>query len=205
MKQMLTAVLIAGLLALPFAAHAATDRGTRSMEAQLRKQIQSHPGMTAKVKAFVIKHLLPTITTSAWVQAVEAQNAKNMSLDEIKATDKKWMAAEEELPIQKELLNNACAKALFKLSHANSVVREAFVTDNKGANVCMNNLTSDYWQGDEAKWQKSFNDGKGGVDVGKAKFDKSANVTQQQVSLPILGKGGKVIGAVTFGIAVDQM
>jgi hypothetical protein len=42
------------------------------------------------------------------------------------------------------------------------------------------------------------------VDVGKVKFDKSANANLQQVSLPIIGKGGKVIGAVTFGLSVDE-
>ena len=43
------------------------------------------------------------------------------------------------------------------------------------------------------------------MDAGKVKFDKSANTNLQQVSLPIAGKGGKVIGAVTFGLKVDQL
>jgi hypothetical protein len=205
MKRLLTALLVAAVMVLPLAAHAATDKGQRSMEASLRKQIEGHAGLSKKAKAFVIKHLLPTITNPTWVKAIETQNAKKVTLAEIQAIDKKWMAAEEQMPIQKELLENACAKELFKLSKAQPIVREAFVMDDQGANVCMNNLTSDYWQGDEAKWQKSFNDRKGGVDVGKASFDKSANITEQQVSLPILGKGGKVIGAVTFGLAVDQL
>jgi hypothetical protein len=71
--------------------------------------------------------------------------------------------------------------------------------------VCQDSLTSDYWQGDEAKWKNSFNAGKGGVDAGKVSFDKSANAQLQQVSLPIVGSGGKVIGAITFGIAVSEL
>jgi len=145
------------------------------------------------------------ITQPALVKAVEEQNSKKMTLADIQAVDKKWIAAEEEMPLQKELLNNACAKELVKLSEKLKAVKEAFVTDNQGANVCMNNLTSDYWQGDEPKWQKSFKEGKGGVDAGKVNFDKSANASLQQISLPILGKGGKVIGAITIGLAVDQL
>ena len=66
-------------------------------------------------------------------------------------------------------------------------------------------MTSDYWQGDEAKWENSFNGGKGGVDVGKIKFDKSANTQLQQVSLPIIDESGNVIGAITYGLAIDKI
>jgi len=77
--------------------------------------------------------------------------------------------------------------------------------DDQGGVVGENNLTSDYWQGDEEKWTGSYNDTKGGVDVGKEKFDKSANATLQQISLPLIAKGGKVIGAITWGVAVDRL
>jgi hypothetical protein len=72
--------------------------------------------------------------------------------------------------------------------------QEAPVTDN---------LTSDYWQGDEDKWSKSFNGGKGGVDAAKAKFDSSANAVIQQISLPLIDADGTVVGAITFGIAIS--
>ena len=76
--------------------------------------------------------------------------------------------------------------------------------DNQGAVVGENDLTSDYWQGDEAKWKNSFNGGKGGIDVGKVKFDKSANTQLQQISITIVD-GDKVIGAVTFGIVITKL
>ena len=31
--------------------------------------------------------------------------------------------------------------------------------DAQGANVCLSHETSDYWQGDEPKWQRIFRDG----------------------------------------------
>ena len=205
MKRLLSSVILALFVCAPLAASAASDKGTQTMEGKLRKEIQGHKGIAKNVQAFVTKNLMVVITQPALVKAVEEQNSKKMTLADIQAVDKKWIAAEEEMPLQKELLNNACAKELVKLSEKLKAVKEAFVTDNQGANVCMNNLTSDYWQGDEPKWQKSFKEGKGGVDVGKVNFDKSANASLQQISLPILGKGGKVIGAITIGLAVDQL
>jgi hypothetical protein len=191
-------------ICFPLLAIAAGDKATTDLQNGLKKQVQGHADLSAKVKAYVAKNLVPTTDTAAWVAAVEAQNAKGMTLAQIQDQDKKWTAAEEELPIQKELMNNACAKEIVNLVKKLPAIKEAFVMDNQGANVCENTLTSDYWQGDEAKWKNSFNGGKGGVDVGKVKFDKSANANLQQVSLPIIGKGGKVIGAVTFGLSVDQ-
>jgi hypothetical protein len=204
MKRLLVPLLLVAALALPLASQAAVDKGTESLQAKLRAQIEANDGMSAKVKAFVVKHLLPLTSHPEWVKAVVAQNDKKVALSEIQAIDKKWIAAEEELPIQHELMNNDCAKSLVQLAKRLPALSEVFVMDDQGANVCENTLTSDYWQGDEAKWQNSFNGAKGGVDVGKPKFDKSANASLQQVSLPIIGQGGKVIGAITFGLVVDQ-
>ena len=101
-----------------------------------------------------------------------------------------------------ELKTNAAAKILVALAAKHPVLAEAFVMDNQGANVAMIDATSDYWQGDEAKWQNSFKGGAGGVDVGKEKLDKSTNKVLQQVSLPVLASDGTVIGAITLGISV---
>lgn len=40
---------------------------------------------------------------------------------------------------------------------------EIFVMDNQGANVAMSDKTSDYWQGDEDKFVRSFAGGEGKV------------------------------------------
>jgi hypothetical protein len=203
MNKLALAVLATLLLALP-TVHAA-DKGTNALQASLKKQVAGNKALSKKVQGFVNAKLIPLTSNSVFVSFVTAQNAKKVPLTEIQAIDKKWIAAEEELPIQKEVMSNDCAGELVKNIKALPGVKEAFVMDDQGAVVCENALTSDYWQGDEAKWQKSFNDGKGGVDAGKVKFDKSANANLQQVSLPIIGKDGKVIGAVTFGLSVDQL
>jgi len=176
-----------------------------ALSARLAAAIDANATIDAKVKPFAKQKLVPLITDEALVREVKAQNAKKVPLADIQAVDKAWMAAESELPIQKEKLSNPCAEAIRGIAKGLPALREIFAMDDQGANVGQNNLTSDYWQGDEDKWLKSFAGGKGGVDVGKAKFDKSANTTQQQVSLPLVDKDGTVVGAITFGVAIDAL
>lgn len=187
------------------ASAASMDGGQKSLLGKLGKEVNGHAALTAATKTFVVKNLLSASSNPIFIKAVIAQNGKNMSLASIKKTDKQWIGAEEELPIQKALMSNICAKELFAMARAQPAILEAFVMDNQGAVVCENSLTSDYWQGDEAKWKKSFKGGKGGVDAGKVKFDKSANAKLQQVSLPIIAAGGKVVGAVTWGLAIEKL
>ncbi len=182
--------------------------GLRAGEAkteELKAAISANGKMEDKVKQFVINKLLPLCTNAIFVAAIKEQNDKKVSLDEIKKIDEQWQKAEDELPVMKEKLGNAVAKELVRLAGENAALSECFVMDNQGANVGQNALTSDYWQGDEAKWKNSFKDGQGGVDAGEPKFDKSANAVIQQVSLPIFDEKGTVIGAVTFGLDTSKL
>jgi hypothetical protein len=183
----------------------AQDAATKKLLQAIQKEINSQQGLSAKAKAFAIKSLLPQSTNAVFIRETLAQNAKKMPMEEIKRIDDLWMKAESMMPIQQEKLNNVCAGEVKKVAAKHSAILEAFVMDDQGGVVGENNLTSDYWQGDEEKWTGSFNGGKGGVDVGKEKFDKSANATIQQISLPLIAKGGKVIGAITWGVAVDRL
>ena len=172
---------------------------------KLEAAIDAAPDANDAVKAFAKTTLLPHCSNTVFVTAVKEHNAKKMSLDDIKKTDQQWVDAEEELPIHKELMENACAKEIHKIAGSHSAIGEVFVMDNQGANVGQNALTSDYWQGDEPKWQNSFNGGKGGVDISKETLDKSTNVVDQKVSLPIIDADGKVIGAVCWGVKVSSL
>lgn len=102
------------------------------------------------------------------------------------------------------LMDNECGKYLRKIQASAPYYAEIFVMDNLGANVAMSDKTSDYWQGDEAKFIKSYNDGKGAVFVDDVKFDDSTQDYLVQVSVPVKD-GDKVIGAITFGISVDKI
>lgn len=138
------------------------------------------------------------------VAAVKDQNAKGISLDTIKQTDKEWMAATGVTPFMKAMMENPAAQELKKLEASKPYFDELFLMDNQGANVAMTNKTSDYWQGDEDKFTESYKGGQGAVHIGKVKFDKSSQAYLVQVSVPVMD-GGKAIGAITIGINVDEL
>jgi hypothetical protein len=132
------------------------------------------------------------------VEAVKAQNSKGTSLEEIQRLDARWVAGEAETEVQ-ALLGNPCAKRLASLLENDAAYREALVLDDQGALVCISDRTSDYWQGDEAKWQRSFDGGAGKPFVDRARYDTSARAILVQISVPIRD-GESTIGVVTVGI-----
>lgn len=138
------------------------------------------------------------------VTAVKQQNDKGTSLETIKSTDKEWMAAIGVTPFMKAMMDNDTAGELKKLESTKPYFTEVFLMDNQGANLAMTNKTSDYWQGDEAKFTESFKGGQGAVHIGKVKFDKSSQAYLVQVSVPVM-EGGKAIGAITIGVNLDEL
>lgn len=143
------------------------------------------------------------------IEAVKEQNARNADLSaaDIDSLDKQWRAEVKNGsgPLIDATLNNALSTYLKKVKQdAQGMYTEIFVMDNKGLNVGQSDVTSDYWQGDEAKWQKTYPVGPDAIHVGEVELDESTQVFQAQVSLPIVD-GGQAIGAVTVGVNVDAI
>ena len=138
------------------------------------------------------------------VEAVKNENAKNKSLADIKAMDQKWKSSKGIPDFIKNFLTNECGQYLTKVKKENSFVGEIFVMDNKGAIVAESDKTSDYWQGDEDKWQKSFNGGNGQVFIDKREYDRSSGIYMSQISIPVLDENKKTIGAMTIGCKLSR-
>jgi hypothetical protein len=138
------------------------------------------------------------------VAAVQAQNAKAVTLDAIKKRDAEWIATTGVDAGMKAIMENDAAKELAKIETSQPFYFELFLMDNQGANVAMTNKTSDYWQGDEDKFTQSFKEGKGATYVAPSKFDDSAKAYLIQVSVPIVSSG-KAIGVLTIGVNLDEL
>jgi len=138
------------------------------------------------------------------VQAVRDENAKGKTMAQIQEKDTAWKAFAGIADYMKAIMDSECGKHARKIQESAPYYAEIFVMDNQGANVAMTDKTSDYWQGDEDKFQKSFANGTGAVFVDEVKFDDSAQTYQVQVSVPVMD-GGKAIGAITIGIDVDKI
>jgi len=107
------------------------------------------------------------------IKAVKAENSKGKTLDQVKDMDKKWRAHAGIANYMQAMMDSAGGKHLAGILNSAPYYAEIFVMDNQGGNVCMTGKTSDYWQGDEAKFKKSFAGGAGGVFVDEVEFDDS--------------------------------
>jgi hypothetical protein len=134
------------------------------------------------------------------IAAVKAQNAKKVTLDAIKKLDTQWSAGKA-TALVKQTTTGPCADRLRTVVAANRTYGETFVMDAQGAIVCATGKTSDYWQGDEAKFERAFNAGKGNVFIDRPKFDDSASASIAQISVPVM-ENDRAIGAITVGIVV---
>lgn len=137
----------------------------------------------------------------ALVEAVRGRNAKRIPLDEVKRIDGEWSAGRA-VGVVREVTTGACADRLRALAAQNPRYGETFVMDANGAIVCSTGRTSDYWQGDEAKWTRPFTDG--AVFIDRPRVDDSARSRLAQISLPVVDNG-KRIGVLTVGLDIDRL
>lgn len=138
------------------------------------------------------------------IEAVKAQNSLNKTLTEVKKRDDEWINTPGVTPEMQRLIDSKCGKHLVTILESKEYYEEIFVMDSLGANVAMTDKTSDYWQGDEAKFKNSYKGGAGAIFVDDVEFDDSAQSYLVQISVPVKD-GDTVIGAITFGINVDKI
>ena len=79
---------------------------------------------------------------------------------------------------------------------------EIFITDARGLNVGQSDITSDYWQGDEDKWQVPHTTS--GIHISPVEFDESSQAYQSQISLPIMDDG-TFVGVITVGVDLELL
>jgi hypothetical protein len=135
------------------------------------------------------------------LSAVAEKNRTPESQDSIQRNDQEWQR-NKDFPMRKQLTHNACAVELKKLVQGDTAIVEAFVMDALGGLVCSTVETSDYWQGDEAKWQRTYGEGKESF-VDEPALDASTGQYAIQLSALISDKGRKV-GALTLTLKVSR-
>ena len=150
----------------------------------------------------------------AWTQdptvliTLRAWNQKHADLTQaaIDRMDRDWrkQTESEQKPLIAEILGAPLSSMLLRhQADSGGKLIEAFVMSTRGLNVGQSAVTSDYWQGDEAKFQESFGRGVGAVHYGEVEV-KATGRRAQQVSLTIADpKTGAPIGAITAEFDLD--
>ncbi|MCB4771870.1 hypothetical protein LGR54_24985 [Ancylobacter sp. Lp-2] len=164
---------------------------------------QDEMSHAAAVTAYVKKNIEPWLSDPAVISAVLTSNKAHAKLmqSDIDELDNKWKAKDQAL--RDSTMKNKLAEFLTKKKDASGgIITEAFVMDGYGLNVGQTDGTSDMWQADEAKWQKTYPVGPGAIFVDKVEEDGGKKIAQASVAISDKGQN---IGAVTFGIDVDKL
>lgn len=147
----------------------------------------------------------------ALVSAIMAQNEQSAGYDQAKidALDQQWRAEVDaaDKPLINATLGTDASKFL-AAAQADSagLFTEIFATDAKGLNVAQSTITSDYWQGDEDKFTKSFGAGADAVFLGEIEQDESTQTYQSQVSITVTDPAtGAPIGSITAGVDLSAL
>ncbi len=119
----------------------------------------------------------------------------NLSVEEI---EREWAETD---PIyskfQRQLLENSASQFLREFNNVFTAFREIMVTDQRGRVVAASNKSGDYFQADEAWWQRAYLEGQGKRYVSGIQFDESANVYGMEIAQPIReSEGREVIGVI---------
>ena len=173
--------------------------------ASVAQAVDAPPAM----RAFVESNIMSWAESPQVIDAVVAQNDKTSGSSEaqILEWDGQWRAqvGQADQPLIAEGMGTELSAFLGEqVAASDGRITEIFVMDAVGLNVAASDVTSDYWQGDEAKYTETFNAGSGAVFVDAVEFDESAQTYQGQISISLTDPAtGNVVGAMTIGLNAE--
>jgi hypothetical protein len=174
-------------------------------------QTQADEGHNAAVTALLKSKIMEWVADPAIQNAIREKNQFNAKLTQadIDGMDVEW---KQEFKVHNGKLissivdSDVSAILRKRMVDSNGLITEVCVMDARGLNVAAAEATSDYWQGDEPKWQKTFPVGINGLFIDEPKYDESAQTTQIQASMTIVDALTKApIGAITVGVNTKKL
>jgi hypothetical protein len=145
------------------------------------------------------------------VISIGASNDAHGKIDQagIDSLDKEWKAETkaEKQPLIAEMLSSPLSNYLLYLqAQSAGLYTEMFVMDDKGLNVGQSSVTSDYWQGDEGKYQKTFQVGPDAIFIDEAEFNDGDKTWRAQLNFTLVDpQSGKPIGAATIEMNLTEL
>ncbi|MBP1853554.1 hypothetical protein [Rhizobium halophytocola] len=169
------------------------------------------PKIQDMITPAVLKDAQAWINTDIVRVSIQAQNHRLTDLNQAKidALDNQWKAEREsdDKPLISATLSNPLSVYLSRMQGRSlGLFAEIFVMDKHGLNVGQSSITSDFWQGDEGKFQKTFDVGPEAVFIDEPEWDDDNKIWRGQVSFTINDTDGKTeIGAVTLEYNLTEL
>ena len=141
------------------------------------------------------------------LDALRAAKTQPLSQSEIEQLDAQWMT--EYLRSQQPLIDRIRQQPASRFlegihNQYRPLFNELFLTDSRGVTVGMSPATSDYWQGDEAKFTSTRQLRAGQLFIEPIAYDGSTRSFQAQISAPLHDpEDGRFLGVMTFGVNIE--
>lgn len=178
---------------IAFAAPALADEYRPAMEAYLESEIRTWMNNPIVIEAINSQNT----KTSAFAQA---------EIDRLDAIWRAEVGSGSSQLVESVLENEAADFLRQQQNEAGGVISEIFIMDAQGLNVAASGATSDYWQGDEAKFQQTYQVGSGAVHFDDVEFDESSQTYQGQISVVITDPdSNQPIGSMTIGVDAEAL
>lgn len=142
--------------------------------------------------------------------SISSQNRlrKDMTQEQIDAADLQWRAEREaeDQPLVAAILTNPLSSYLTQVqARSGGMFAEIFVMDAVGLNVGQSSITSDFWQGDEAKFQNTYPNGPDAVFIDEAEYNEGADAWLAQLNMTMSNADRQPIGAVTVEVNLNEL
>ena len=158
----------------------------------------------------VISDIRAFLLTDIVRSSIADQNARygNLSQDRINQLDQQWRkeTQEQDQPLITSVLFNPASAYLTRVQAlSQGLYTEIFIMDRNGLNAGQSNITSDYWQGDEAKFQKTFPVGPNAVFIDEPELNEEYGTWRVQVNMTIDDASGNPIGAAATEVNLTEL
>jgi hypothetical protein len=169
------------------------------------------PDVKGLVTDAVIKDIQAFLKNDIVTVAIDAQNKRLSKLTqaEIDAADKQWVEEREadDKPLIAATLSNPLSVYLNRIQGRSlGLYAEIFIMDQNGLNVGQSSITKDFWQGDEDKFQKTFQVSKDAIFIDEAEWDDEAKIWRAQVNFTLTDPSGATpIGAATVELNLTEL
>lgn len=171
----------------------------------------TQPPSKSLLNEALLDYIRTQINTELVYFMINNQNEKYADIGDaqIQELDAQWVKERDSdsKPLISATLTNPLSNYFMAVqAHSGGLFYEIFATDAKGLNVGQSDISSDYWQGDEDKWQKTYLLGPGAVFIDEPEFDDDHQVWLAQVNMTITDPTSmKAIGSVTLDVNLSEL
>jgi len=137
-------------------------------------------------------------------------NRRQTGLDRaaIDALDKQWRdeTKADDQPLITAVLSSPLSGYLLRIQAASAgLFTELFVMTAQGLNAGQSSVTSDYWQADEAKFQKTYDVAADAVFIDAPEFHEATATWRSQINMTLTDAAGAKIGALTVEVNLTEL